>query len=428
MHNAHDSLQRGLVKIARAAITAAVLDVCMWSMAFGQTVTDPTKPAAPSPTPSPNPGPPGPFTFTAAAIVDLLGDAMGGKDAGEFGYVHLLKLSAAYDGATDGLPGLTGLVSVAHVSGSDFSADDVGSVQDISASEAEPGGLRLYEAWVQQEMDDGIGGIKAGLIDINTTFDVQETAALFLNASQGIGPDISDTGVNGPSDYPRPAPAIAAFYRPAEDWTAQLGVFDGAAGNPADKSAFFGVRLDGALIIGQLERRFGDVARVEAGLWSYTAAFPLLGLSLSDGSTPTSRDNNGLYSLVEGRLLPKSNDDQGGLSGWVRVGVANGNINEVANYLGAGLVYTGLIEGRDKDEIGLAIARAGFGGGAHNVANLEGQPIGDAETDLEATYRYAFSDWLNIQPDVQYVVSPHGDLHVQNAFVVGVRLAFTYTR
>ena len=106
----------------------------------------------------------------------------------------------------------------------------------------------------------------------------------------------------------------------------------------------------------------------------------------------------------DGSPAPVATD--GGLSGWLRVGIANGDINRAENYLGAGLVYTGLIKGRDKDEIGFAIARAGLGEGARHAGALAGGRIGDAETDLEATYRYAFKDWLNIQPDVQYVIHP----------------------
>jgi porin len=395
---------------------------------LGQAITDPTKPSPPSATTAkPNQGPPSPFTLTAAYTADLLGDVSGGTRTGD-GYVHLIKLSAAYDGASVGQEGLTGLVSVVDVSGSGFTARNVGGVQNVSALEALPGGLRVYEAWLQGDISHGLAGIKGGFIDINTTFDVQETGALFLNASHGIGPEISDTGLNGPSGFPRPALGMTAFYRPIEDWTAQLGVFDGVAGDPAHKAAFVAVNLDGALIIGQVEKRFGDVARVEVGAWTYTAAFPSLDQFGGDGGPRPVHSNDGVYGLVEGRLMAEPDDNEAGLSGWLRLGAANGDINDVANYVGAGLVYTGLIEGRDKDEIGAAIARVGFGADARYSEMVAGRRIGDAETDLEATYRYAFKDWLNIQPDVQYVISPHGDAHISNAVVIGLRLAFTYSQ
>ena len=125
----------------------------------------------------------------------------------------------------------------------------------------------------------------------------------------------------------------------------------------------------------------------------------------------------------------RGGDNGFGLAGWVRAGLANGQINPIANYLGGGLVYTGLIKGRDKDEIGLAIARAGFGSPRPPPGPIgNGQVVDAAETDLEATYRYAVKDWLNVQPDIQYVIDPHGESRIPNAFVLGLRIAFTYTR
>ena len=387
-------------------------------------ITDPTQPG---PAAKPAGGPPSAFTVTLAYTADLLADVAGGQAKGG-GYVDLLKASAAYDGGAQGHEGLSGLVSIEHEFGSRFTERRVGGVQAISASEAQPGALRLYEAWLQQSLFGGRGGVKAGLIDINTTFDVQETAALFLNASSGIGPDLGDTGLNGPSDYPTPALAVTAFYRPSDDWTVQGGIFDGVAGDPDHRSAFVALKIDGALLIGQVEKRFGDAARVEVGAWSYTGRFPLLTRQTSAGSGPAGGGDAGVYALVEGRLLASPGGAGGGLSGWIRGGVANGGINPVANYLGLGIVYTAPIKGRDKDAAGLAVSRAGFGDGARHVGLLQGRQIASAETDVEATYRFVVSDWLNVQPDLQYVINPHGDRRIPNAVVLGVRFAFTYSK
>ena len=370
---------------------------------------------------------PPPFKFTVAYTADFLDDAAGGlRTGGE--YVDLVKLTGRYDGTAGGRPGFTGLISMVDLNGGDFTTRNVGGVQTVSASEAQPQAVRLYEAWVRQDLPQGKGGVKVGLIDINTTFDTQPTASLFMNASQGIGPDLGDTGRNGPSDYPTPTLGVTAFYRPVTSWTARIGVFNGVAGDLAHRSAFLAVKLDGALVIGQIENRFGDNGRVELGAWTYSAAFPSLDQLDAHGDPRAVHGNDGVYGLIEGRLIPKAGDAKGGLSGWVRVGVANGDINTVANYLGAGLVYTGPFKGRDADQVGFAIARAGFGRGARYAGALQGRDIGASETDLEATYRYAFKDWLNIQPDVQYVISPSGDRHIPNALVVGLRLAFSYSK
>jgi porin len=96
--------------------------------------------------------------------------------------------------------------------------------------------------------------------------------------------------------------------------------------------------------------------------------------------------------------------------------------------VGSGLVYTGLIAGRDKDEVGVAIMRADLSDAARRLAARGGIAKGDAETTFETTYRFTVRDWLNIQPDVQYVIHPGGRLAVANAFVVGMRFALTASR
>ncbi len=415
-----------------SSATAALLLACCATSVSAQAITDPTKPpSATLPTPAsaaqPNQPATSPLTLTAAYTGDLLDNTSGGAATGS-GYVHLIKLSAAYDGSSSGHDGLSGLLSIVDLSGSHFTARRVGSIQSTSANETDYATLRPYEAWLQQEILGGRGAVKAGLIDINTTFDVQETAALLLNASHGIGPDLGGTGLNGPSDFPTPSLGVTGYYRPRDGWAVQIGVFDGVAGNPAHRSEFFTLKLNGALLVGQVEKRFGDTARVEFGAWTYTGTFTSLDHFDAVGTARRTGGNGGAFALIEGRLLPKPGDKDGGLNGWARAGFANGDLNQVQNYLGGGLVYTGPFEGRDKDEVGVAIARAGIGNGGRYVGGQLGRSIGHSETSIEATYRYAVNEVFNLQPDLQYVIEPRGDRNIKNVLVIGLRFAITYTR
>lgn len=415
---------------AFAGLTGALaVGAAAWPSA-AQTITDPAAPPATATADGSGWQAPRTLTYGAAYTADALANAQGGARPGE-AYVDLLKLSAAYDGAASGHDGLTGLLSLEYHNGANFSAGRVGAFQTITSTDAQPGDIRLYEAWIQREVLGGKGGVRAGLIDLNRLYDVQETASLFLNASHGIGPDFSDSGVNGPSIYPTTALAVTGLYRPAEGWTAQLGVFDAVAGDPAHRGRFVAIELSarqGALIVAQVEKRFGDRLRIEGGGWTYTAAFPSLDQADAAGAPRRVHGNDGVYGLVEGRILAKPGGGAGGLSGWLRLGRGNGDINPVEGYLGAGLVYTGLFPGRDADQAGVAVARAAFGQGARAAGDLAGKPIGDAETNVEATYLYVFRNWLSLQPDLQYVIHPGGDERLRNALVVGFRLAFTASR
>jgi porin len=89
----------------------------------------------------------------------------------------------------------------------------------------------------------------------------------------------------------------------------------------------------------------------------------------------------------------------------------------VGSYVGGGLVYTGLLPGRDGDQVGFAIAQARFGADAR--AADPGQ--GEAETNYEVSYRAQIRDGLAVQPMVQYVHRPNGHSDIDDAVIVGVR-------
>ena len=81
---------------------------------------------------------------------------------------------------------------------SDTLIGDMQTVSNIDTTTA----TRLYEAWYEQAFGDGKSSLKVGLYDLNSEFDAIDTAGLFLLSSHGIGPDYSQTGLNGPSIFP----------------------------------------------------------------------------------------------------------------------------------------------------------------------------------------------------------------------------------
>jgi porin len=375
-------------------------------------------PAAPAPPPE-GFASRGPFSFTGAETADAIGDAAGGLARG----VKLLSktaVSAAYDGAQDGHEGLTGLVSAQYVGGGHISGANVGDIQTLDNIEAFSA-LRLYEAWLARDYDNRRGW-KAGLVDLNVDFDTQEVAALFLNSSDGIGPDLSKSGLNGPSIYPTTALGLTAYVRPIPSLTLRAGLFDGTAGSP-DHPGAFAIRLsgkDGALAILQADQRFGSGLRLEGGAWAYTAFFDAVNRVDAAGAPLRYQRGRGAYALVEGPLIRRGDDR--GLSGWLRVGIADPVVEHVAGYLGGGLVYTGPLAARAQDAAGIAVN--------HAVVVLSGVPNAplSAETAIELTYRYLATDWLAVQPDAQVIVHPGGERRVPDALVLGVRFSLTFTR
>ncbi|MEP6967403.1 MAG: hypothetical protein ABI906_04935, partial [Pseudomonadota bacterium] len=118
-------------------IVAGGLMALMAPLAAAQDLSDPTAPALAARGAAPSA-----FTFTASYIADALADADGGLRTGAR-YIDQLKVSAAYDGSREGLDGLTGLITIEHHNGANFSRDLVGDAQVVSDVDLPPEAWRL---------------------------------------------------------------------------------------------------------------------------------------------------------------------------------------------------------------------------------------------------------------------------------------------
>ncbi len=112
-------------------------------------------------------------------------------------------------------------------------AGDLQGVSNIAA----PNALRLYECWLQQHLFADRLSVLLGVYDVNTSFDVIETAALLINASGGMGPEFSTSGCNGAPTYPYPALGVRLGTRLSERLSLQVALTDGVPGDPGDPDA-----------------------------------------------------------------------------------------------------------------------------------------------------------------------------------------------
>lgn len=290
-----------------------------------------------------------------------------------------------------------------------------GAAQGVSNIEAS-NALRLYELWTQWNFGSGEQSLRIGLYDLNSEFDSIETAGLFVNPSHGIGPDLAQTGQNGPSIFP--VTSLGARLSQAWGaWSAQMAVLDAVPGDleHPDRTT---VRLsedEGALIVGEANYRSSAV-RVGVGYWQYTADFDR---HSSDGSDDAlAHDKNaGVYAIVE---RPMFANKSANMNVFVRAGFANGHVNAVDHYLGTGVVYSVNSEAREH-QIGLAVAVARFSDPFRRLETDAGHVTGEHESIFELTYRVNVADWLSLQPDVQFIRNPSGSPRLDSAWVVGLR-------
>lgn len=301
-----------------------------------------------------------------------------------------------------------------------FSETVVGDLQ--TASNIDNGqNFRLYEAWYSQHFQGGRSSLKFGLIDLNAEFDALDSGALFLNSSHGIGPDFSQSGTNGPSIFPVTSLATRMDYALDERWRLRVGVFDAVPGNPAHPARNAISLNDGALWVAEVDRSGVSGVRMGVGAWGYT-----VGAERWFTQDDTSDHNRGAYAFVDAPLQREAADPEQGLNGFLRIGAARESVNQTGRYLGAGLVYTGLFPGRDADQLGLALAVAFNGDAFKRVRRADGLPVDSAEVNLELTYRMPVTDWLTLQPDLQYIVNTGAIGELGNALVVGLRFEFGY--
>lgn len=352
-----------------------------------------------------------PFELEATNVADVLSNVHGGM-ARETRILDKVDVTATFAGDDHGLPGWSGFVDLQATTGTDFAGAVAGSLQGISNIEA-PAGVRVLDAWFAYGVE-GTAGAKAGVIDLNSEFDVTQTAVLFLSPSHGIGPDFAQSGENGPSIFPNPGLGLVGYWMPGDHWELKVGVFEGTAGDPAHpgRESIALTGHEGALFAAEIRNRPSAHWVLTLGGWAYTAAFDTLNSGRSHG-------NAGVYAMAEGKLLPVEGHDEQGLDGWLRIGLANSAINPVEAYVGGGVVYTGVFS--DADQAGFAVAAARLGDAAK--INLG---LGDGETTLEATYAYAIFDWLTVQPDFQYAISPGADPALDDAFVIATRISLTW--
>ncbi|MFV0416886.1 MAG: carbohydrate porin [Chthoniobacterales bacterium] len=96
-------------------------------------------------------------------------------------------------------------------------------------------------------------------------------------------------------------------------------------------------------------------------------------------------------------------------------------------YFHTGLVYKGLIPGRDRDltMISLAYGSYSYYNTLANRANgSSNQP--SYTMFLEAGYRVQINKWAFIQPFAQYIIRPNGTGNIQNAAILGVYTGITF--
>lgn len=416
------------------------------------------------------------FTFTYYG--DAFANPVGGVKPG-LGYFG--RFGTIIDADLEKLVGWSGATfhaSIHQIHETDLDVRNLDNLMTVSGiGIGYPASTRLFNLWIEQNLPNRIN-LRIGQFSAAQEFLVSQNANLFVNSTFGWPVlDAQDLPSGGPA-YPEATPGARVQFTPNDHITLRAAVFDGDPAGPGDGSPVerdpFGLALrvnDPPFVITELAYAYGQTGAagenpnqegsssansvshtlaaelpgtVTIGAWLHTGSFAdeLLNaqgglLSVSGGPPLEHRGNYAIYGLIDQMLWRPTGNGDRGLSLFVRGTAAPSDRNVIDVYADAGVTFKGLLASRPDDTIGLAFAfahispQAAASDAAIVAATGQQMPIRDFESTVELTYQWKLAEnWL-IQPDLQYIIHPGGNIPnplaatpasvIPNALVVGAR-------
>lgn len=290
-------------------------------------------------------------------------------------------------------------------------SDNAGDLQTLSNLEAYHT-ARLFEAWYEHDFDEAGLGFRLGLQDYNLLFDTLEPAQLFINSSFGIEPTVSQVSV---SIFPETALGAVMRWRSPQHAYVLAGVYDGTPGLPGHPAGTHIELRSGDGLFSAFEAGINDAGKYKlaAGYWYHTAM-----LDYPPGRHW--RHNHGWYLIGSAHLL--GGKSVPAVSAFVQLGRALTDRNPFSGYLGAGISFNRFLPGRPDDRLGFAVARVRTSRTFRRITHAST----GSETAFELTYQANLTNGLYLQPDVQYIVNPGAVATVDNAWMAGLRVGYSF--
>jgi porin len=357
-----------------------------------------------------------------------------------------------------GLPGASTHVTIFQIHNSGHNAaENVGSIADPSNIDA-TSTTRLFTAWYEQSFNDRLS-IRAGQLAADDEFITSETAGGLIDGTFGWAGVLAGNMTNGGPAYPLATPGVRVKAQATDQLTLLAAVF---AGDPAGKDCTDDAQQcnkhgttfstsGGALWMGEAQYgvnqgkdAIGLPGMYKLGGWYATADFAdqhfgidgtgsTVSLGVDSTATPIQhRGNWGVYGVADQMVWRGA---ERSLNLFVRGGYSPSDRNLISYYIDGGAGMKGFLPGRPDDVLTFGVAYAKISGAAvdadHDalVANGAPQAIRDYEMVFELNYTAQIAPWWTLQPDLQYIVHPGGNVAdpsdanvtLANAFVVGLR-------
>jgi len=287
------------------------------------------------------------------------------------------------------------------------SADFLNSYSDINSYNPIKSINQISELYWEQSIKDDLFNLKIGKQDANMDFQALENGFEFLNLSFSY---LDNTPM---PLFPSQQMGVRARIKLPNEFYIQNGFYDGNLAIGANPKSFFTGKNHylNMTEIYKLTNFKGKEGKYLIGDWIKTGKYE----SYKD---KTERNNYGIYAGFEQKLTNWFEDNSGGLSIFGQFGYARTSLNDVPYYGGGGLVFKGIGKKRKGDSIGLAFGWHQFDRQLHKLENRTSEKV------VELFYKIKLTEFLYIQPDIQYIIKPSGT--DKNAFALGIRSCIVF--
>lgn len=382
---------------------------------------------------------------------DLAGNPVGGMRQG-FTYTDNIAFGLKLDlEKLVGWRGATFTIAATDRNGDSLTEDFIGNqftVQQIYGGQT----ILLTSMQLTQRLLDDKVEIKVGRFSAGDDFASSPIYWLYMN--NGIDGNPQALPVNASfSAFPWSSWAARVRVEPSPDWNAMAGMYQ-VSGRTFARN-LNGLNMDfaptdGIMFVGQagwtpefFKSRFkrapnereaaerlgkpGDTLHGMPGHYWVGGYYSTWSLYPQFGSEQTAANAYGFYWHGDQMVYREAPGSDQGLTVWTAFVLSpQENISKVPFQWNSGLVYRGLLPGRNDDSavFGLAYGNFSTDYGRSGLA-YDGDAV-SFEMALEWGYRIQLNRFFYIQPDLQYVIQPGGTGSIPDAFVLGAQIGVTF--
>jgi carbohydrate-selective porin OprB len=270
----------------------------------------------------------------------------------------------------------------------------VGDIQGYSNID-EANFSQLNEAFYQY---DGQGWFsRFGKTDANSEFAVSEHALKFINSSMGVSPTVL-----GFPTYPHPALSAIVGLHLTDKMQLVSGIF---AAHESDNFAE-------QFYVTELRYQFAQQRQIKLGLWHDTNQHDVI-----HHPTASKNGTSGYYVVLQQSLVNQHWFNSTKTNWYSQFAYGDEQISEIQWHFGAGLELISPFK-RRQHSMGLGLTYV-------KLSQLL-TPKVSSETAIELFYLWPINHNVIVKPDLQYIISPAGNQHIDNALVFTLRLELNF--